>query len=94
MGIKDEFHQKLILDCIEELVKSQATLTEEQCRDETGPSHCLVQHTFSTLEKCKKCGKFSRGILHHGFMCTSCGLVAHKAFAALGELFSIDMIYT
>ncbi|XP_045482922.1 phosphatidylinositol 3-kinase regulatory subunit alpha-like [Harmonia axyridis] len=78
MGIKDEFHQKAILNCIDELIKS-----EDQSHAETEP-HCLVQHNFSTLEKCRKCGKFSRGILHQGFMCSSCGLVAHKACAATG----------
>ncbi|XP_044764961.1 phosphatidylinositol 3-kinase regulatory subunit alpha-like [Coccinella septempunctata] len=84
MGIKDEFHQRAILSCIEELVKYPDQFTQDQSKEETGPSHCLVHHTFTTLEKCKKCGKFLRGILQRGFMCTSCGLVAHKASSPAG----------
>ncbi|KAK9890370.1 hypothetical protein WA026_010463 [Henosepilachna vigintioctopunctata] len=86
MGIKDEFHQRAILSCIEELLKppEENHVGENQNQEEVGPSHCLVQHTFNTLEKCKKCGKYLRGILHQGFLCTSCGLVSHRTCAATG----------
>lgn len=35
----------------------------------TGIQHTLVPHSFSVLEKCDKCNKYLRGLLHQGFLC-------------------------
>lgn len=85
MGIKDEFHQKAILSCIGELLKPSEETTGgggsggsnvgvggEQYNDYTSASnfnHNLTQHNFSTLERCEKCNKYLRGLLHQGFIC-------------------------
>lgn len=76
MGIKDEFHQKAILSCIGELLKPLEETTSggggEQYSDYTASSnftHNLTQHNFSTLERCEKCNKYLRGLLHQGFIC-------------------------
>ncbi|XP_057324263.1 uncharacterized protein LOC130666941 isoform X2 [Microplitis mediator] len=132
MGIKDEFHQKNILVCIEELCrpsslpalpgslpdnstnKSQLTINNDNtCTnnsntgDHTSLSssssssssvalagttnnpvnnqkHNLVPHSFSVLERCDKCHKYLRGLLHQGFLCQDCGLVAHRTCSATG----------
>lgn len=88
MGIKDEFHQKAILTCIDELLnKPEDTLSlrneqEETVISGTNYTHNLTQHSFSTLERCDKCNKYLRGLLHQGFICQDCGLVAHRSCAA------------
>ncbi|XP_014206200.1 phosphatidylinositol 3-kinase regulatory subunit alpha isoform X2 [Copidosoma floridanum] len=105
MGIKDEFHQKNILACIEELcqpslspsppsseltVTSTATSTgsADQQPNQLDPTsqqqHNLVPHSFSVLEKCDKCHKYLRGLLHQGYICQDCGLIAHKTCSATG----------
>ncbi|XP_066580977.1 phosphatidylinositol 3-kinase regulatory subunit alpha isoform X2 [Prorops nasuta] len=118
MGIKDEFHQKNILLCIEELcTPAQPPVSlpggpNSQCTTATSSSsgscviniepscptssaskptsntisnpHCLVPHSFSVLEKCDKCHKYLRGLLHQGFLCQDCGLVAHRTCKATG----------
>ncbi|XP_046745442.1 uncharacterized protein LOC124410830 isoform X2 [Diprion similis] len=106
MGIKDEFHQKNILLCIEELCHSvpqnstptaniQQTTPGETAQNtpgSTSPStitqsgirHSLVPRSFSVLERCVKCNKYLRGLLHQGFFCQACGLVAHRTCSATG----------
>ncbi|XP_036142290.1 phosphatidylinositol 3-kinase regulatory subunit alpha isoform X2 [Monomorium pharaonis] len=109
MGIKDEFHQRNILVCIEELCKTlppppmpletMGTATsapgvavESACSlgvNYTGNSltnnvHNLVPQSFSVLEKCGKCHKYLRGLLHQGFLCQDCGLVSHRTCSATG----------
>lgn len=99
MGIKDEFHQRNILVCIEELrqpspsppvateTTSQPTLgtamptsgvaVESGCslgvnypsNNVVNNAHNLMPHSFSVLEKCGKCHKYLRGLLHQGFLC-------------------------
>ncbi|XP_063219175.1 phosphatidylinositol 3-kinase regulatory subunit gamma-like isoform X3 [Bacillus rossius redtenbacheri] len=82
MGIKDEFHQKAILVCIDELCNSPVGMyTEETC---TNSTHQLIENSFSTLERCDKCNKYLRGLQHQGFVCLDCGLVAHRTCAATG----------
>ena len=86
MGIKDEFHQMAILSCIEELLGKQEnklSSSNEQESDNTH-THNLTQHSFSSLERCGKCNKYLRGLLHQGFVCPDCGLVAHRSCAATG----------
>ncbi|KAF5287242.1 hypothetical protein FQR65_LT12286 [Abscondita terminalis] len=86
MGIKDEFHQRAILNCISELLKhpDESVVTTEQYNYSEQYVHNLTQHSFSTLERCKKCNKYLRGLLHQGFVCQDCGLVAHRTCAATG----------
>ncbi|XP_072402257.1 phosphatidylinositol 3-kinase regulatory subunit alpha-like isoform X1 [Diabrotica undecimpunctata] len=90
MGIKDEFHQKAILSCVDELLKKPEicltlrNIDVEEAASSTGTNytHNLTQHSFSTLERCDKCNKYLRGLLHQGFICQDCGLVAHRTCAA------------
>ncbi|XP_013780715.1 phosphatidylinositol 3-kinase regulatory subunit alpha-like isoform X1 [Limulus polyphemus] len=96
MGIKDEFHQKAILVCIEELcrakkelgsVEETPNLSDTFCnRNDESPqgSHQLLQESFSTLLQCHKCHAYLRGIVHQGLVCQECGLVCHKTCAATG----------
>ncbi|XP_060515807.1 phosphatidylinositol 3-kinase regulatory subunit alpha isoform X2 [Cylas formicarius] len=89
MGIKDEFHQKAILSCIDELLnkpEDNKSLGPEsgECSTSNGYPHNLTQHSFSSLERCDKCNKYLRGLLHQGFICQDCGLVAHRTCAATG----------
>lgn len=78
MGIKDEFHQKAILICVEELCTSQGIQAEDNSVINTDPyiasvsekyRHNLMEHSFSSLKKCDKCKKYLRGLLHQGFIC-------------------------
>ncbi|XP_063994479.1 uncharacterized protein LOC135172035 isoform X1 [Diachasmimorpha longicaudata] len=104
MGIKDEFHQKNILVCIEELCQSSTSPASEASKSSASLSsidtnkttdtaailgsssnqHNLVSHSFSVLERCDKCHKYLRGLLHQGFLCHDCGLVAHRTCSATG----------
>nr|CAH7740139.1 unnamed protein product [Callosobruchus chinensis] len=91
MGIKDEFHQKAILTCIDELLKKPEdkpfTNNEEESGETGGATkypHNLTQHSFSSLERCDKCNKYLRGIIHQGFICQDCSLIAHRSCAATG----------
>ncbi|XP_058794763.1 phosphatidylinositol 3-kinase regulatory subunit alpha-like isoform X2 [Phymastichus coffea] len=90
MGIKDEFHQKNILVCIEELCTPSPPPSSEssasQSEQQQQKKHKLVPHSFSVLEKCDKCHKYLRGLLHQGFLCQDCGLVAHRTCSATGLL--------
>ncbi|KAL3289656.1 hypothetical protein HHI36_023064 [Cryptolaemus montrouzieri] len=82
LGIKDEFHQKAIMNSIQELIEiPEGNRYAEEQNTESGGTN-LTQHIFSTLEKCKKCGQYIRGNLHQGFLCTCCGLMAHRTCAA------------
>ncbi|XP_076658734.1 phosphatidylinositol 3-kinase regulatory subunit alpha [Halictus rubicundus] len=106
MGIKDEFHQRNILACIEELLQPVPSLPEgasttvmpttsivSTTSDSMGGEsmttgnphpHTLMPQSFSVLEKCDKCHKYLRGLLHQGFLCLDCGLVAHRTCSATG----------
>ena len=50
----------------------------------TNHQHRLVDATFHNLERCDKCNKYPRGLLHQGFLCHSCGLIAHRTCSATG----------
>lgn len=111
MGIKDEFHQKNILVCIEELCQPSppppvATETtgsttpgvavDSGCslgvsypgNNATNNAHNLVPHSFSVLEKCDKCHKYLRGLLHQGFLCqgTFASLILNFLFRLISAL--------
>lgn len=95
MGIKDEFHQKAILVCIDQL---QNECSDGLCIGDSGtPSavgggdcntpashHNLRNHSFHDLHRCDKCGRFLRGFIHQGQFCQDCGLIAHRTCAATG----------
>ncbi|KAK4305263.1 hypothetical protein Pmani_022823 [Petrolisthes manimaculis] len=99
MGIKDEFHQKSILVCIDQL--------QNKCRDGlvvcggdkvgggTGgvggadcstpaSHHNLRNYSFHDLHCCDKCGHCLRGFIQQGQFCQDCGLIAHRTCAATG----------
>ncbi|CAK9831062.1 Phosphatidylinositol 3-kinase regulatory subunit alpha [Anthophora retusa] len=122
MGIKDDFHQRTILACIDELCQPGSVTLQEQATTTTttttttpttpttlpdpatpttssasvvatdggsysvasGNPHTLMSQSFSVLEKCDKCHKYLRGLLHQGFLCLDCGLVAHRTCQATG----------
>ncbi|XP_046405427.1 phosphatidylinositol 3-kinase regulatory subunit alpha-like [Ischnura elegans] len=42
------------------------------------PNRSHQQH-FSQLERCEKCNKYLRGLVHQGFLCQDCGLVSHRS---------------
>ncbi|XP_012277120.1 phosphatidylinositol 3-kinase regulatory subunit alpha [Orussus abietinus] len=102
MGIRDEFHQDNILECIKELCQpstsppplsgAEASLgavglpSPSALAPANAPNnpHNLVPHSFSVLERCDKCHKYLRGLLHQGFLCQDCGLVAHRMCSATG----------
>lgn len=88
MGIKDEFHQKAILVCIDQLQNGGHD------GDPGGPGvgdcstpashHTLRNHSFHDLRRCDKCGLYLRGFIHQGQFCQDCGLIAHRTCAATG----------
>ncbi|XP_050314474.1 phosphatidylinositol 3-kinase regulatory subunit alpha isoform X1 [Anthonomus grandis grandis] len=90
MGIKDEFHQKSILTCIDELLnpteEKKPDLNElgEGTSTSNGYPHNWIQHSFNSLERCEKCNKYLRGLLHQGFICQDCGFIAHRTCMATG----------
>ena len=80
MGIKDEFHQKAILVCVEELLRrdaAAATDVGEETMQVTGgetmvasaASHRLQEATFTSLQRCHKCNGYLRGLSHQGLVC-------------------------
>ncbi|XP_075219878.1 phosphatidylinositol 3-kinase regulatory subunit alpha isoform X2 [Lycorma delicatula] len=87
MGIKDEFHQKAILVCVDELCRRGNDSQNENIGiDNNAPAseHRLEKHSFTNLERCDKCNKYMRGLLHQGFICQDCGLVTHRTCSATG----------
>ncbi|XP_066258840.1 phosphatidylinositol 3-kinase regulatory subunit gamma isoform X3 [Euwallacea similis] len=89
MGIKDEFHQKAILTCIDELLNKNEDKKSDlgdigESPISNGYPHNLIQHSFNSLERCDKCNKYLRGLLHQGFICQDCGMVAHRTCTATG----------
>lgn len=83
MGVKDEFHQKAILVCIDELCQRSTSKESEllavtanangdgdsSCHTGLTPPHRMVESSFQSLERCDKCHKFLRGLLHQGLIC-------------------------
>ena len=85
MGIKDESHQRAILVCVDELcqrssrdsstaalVAASAALTSgnhTEANSSSSHHHRLTESSFPSLERCDKCHKFLRGLLHQGLIC-------------------------
>ncbi|KAK8389634.1 hypothetical protein O3P69_008965 [Scylla paramamosain] len=94
MGIKDEFHQKSILVCIDQLQNGchEGICPGEKLASGVGGVECttpashhnLRNHSFHDLHRCDKCGLHLRGFIHQGQFCQDCGLVAHRTCAATG----------
>lgn len=91
MGIKDEFHQKAILVCIDQL-QNEFRDGESKASSGIGGADCstpashhnLRNHSFYDLHRCDKCGLYLRGFIHQGQFCQDCGLIAHRTCAATG----------
>lgn len=93
MGIKDEFHQKSILVCIDQLQNGchESILPGDKVSGIGGVEcstpashHNLRNHSFHDLHRCDKCGLHLRGFIHQGQFCQDCGLIAHRTCAATG----------
>lgn len=85
MGVKDEFHQRAILVCVEELQRSiPSPISSDDNSCDTANSHNMRLYSFSELKRCDKCHKFLRGLQHQGLICQDCGLVAHRTCSATG----------
>ncbi|XP_076036314.1 phosphatidylinositol 3-kinase regulatory subunit alpha isoform X1 [Oratosquilla oratoria] len=92
MGIKDEFHQKAILVCIDELQSKchNSNSSVDGSRDMvhgmvlSESCHNLKTHSFHELHRCDKCENFLRGFIHQGKFCIDCGLIAHRTCASTG----------
>lgn len=72
MGIKDEFHQIAILSCINELLQQlddDGAATSDYSTSSDQFPHKMIQRSFNKLERCDKCNKYLRGLLHQGFIC-------------------------
>ncbi|XP_034251731.1 phosphatidylinositol 3-kinase regulatory subunit alpha isoform X3 [Thrips palmi] len=84
MGVKDEFHQKAILVCVEELQHCPVPYEPDDNSCDTANTHNMRLYSFSELQRCDKCDKFLRGLQHQGLICHDCGLVAHRTCSATG----------
>ncbi|XP_054715372.1 phosphatidylinositol 3-kinase regulatory subunit alpha-like [Uloborus diversus] len=95
MGIKDEFHQRAILVCVDDLCQRNnlnrtSNETRNQMRgsykDESSPTgnHQLLEQSFSCVLKCDKCHNYLHGLIHQGVVCQECGLILHRTCAATG----------
>lgn len=80
MGVKDEFHQRAILVCVEELqsrsIPSPISSDDNSC--DTANSHNMRLYSFSELQRCDKCHKFLRGLQHQGLICQGKNLSNYK----------------
>ncbi|ESP01235.1 hypothetical protein LOTGIDRAFT_157404, partial [Lottia gigantea] len=88
MGIKDEFHQKSILVCIDELCGQNTESQPYAARlppvisidmEASGCSeHRFAEYNFSSMQRCHLCDKFLYGLVHQGLQCRECGLCCHR----------------
>ncbi|XP_052832107.1 uncharacterized protein LOC106879157 [Octopus bimaculoides] len=93
MGIKDEFHKKSLLVCIDELCErnpDQRQFTnplpasgtydfdEYYCDESQVCEHQFGDYNFSSMQRCHYCNKFLFGLMHQGFQCRVCGLCCHR----------------
>lgn len=95
MGIKDEFHQRAILVCVDDLcqrnnlnrsLNESRTQTNGSFRDGSSPTgnHQLIEQSFSSVLQCDKCHNYLHGLIHQGVVCQECGLIWHRTCAATG----------
>ncbi|XP_029649998.1 phosphatidylinositol 3-kinase regulatory subunit alpha isoform X1 [Octopus sinensis] len=93
MGIKDEFHKKSLLVCIDELCERNPDqrqftnplpasgiydLDEYYCDESQVCEHQFGDYNFSSMQRCHYCNKFLFGLMHQGFQCRVCGLCCHR----------------
>jgi hypothetical protein len=64
MGITEEFYQKTILVCLDELIHSSQVTVKD-----TGDANIVQELTFSILKRCDKCNKYLKEIVHQQFFC-------------------------
>ncbi|GFN87133.1 phosphatidylinositol 3-kinase regulatory subunit alpha [Plakobranchus ocellatus] len=90
MGIKDDFHQKSILVCIDELC-GQNTDVQPYASSLPQPGHCIemeaaagdsehrfTEYNFSSMQRCHVCDKFLFGLVRQGLQCRECGMCCHR----------------
>ncbi|GFS13479.1 phosphatidylinositol 3-kinase regulatory subunit alpha [Elysia marginata] len=90
MGIKDDFHQKSILVCIDELC-GQNTDLQPYASSLPQPGLCLdmeaaagdsehrfTEYNFSSMQRCHVCDKFLFGLVRQGLQCRECGMCCHR----------------
>lgn len=93
MGIKDDFHQKSILVCVDQLCGrdpdsqpyAYSLPPKGHCVDlndmeaAAGDSeHRFSEYNFSSLQRCHLCDKLLYGLVHQGLQCRECGLCCHQ----------------
>jgi hypothetical protein len=64
MGITEEFYQKTILVCLDELVHSSQLTVKD-----IGGASTIHDLTFAILKRCDKCNKYLREIQYQPFLC-------------------------
>ncbi|KAG8197034.1 hypothetical protein JTE90_004303 [Oedothorax gibbosus] len=94
MGVKDEFHQKAILVCVDDLCQRNnlnrslhETKANSSLRESSSPTsnnHQLLEQSFSCVLQCDKCQNYLHGLIHQGVVCQDCGLIWHRTCAAIG----------
>lgn len=90
MGIIDEFHQKAILVCIDELCQRNGNSLSDvldrfnlalaegnEAATTPASHHQLREQSFSALQRCDRCNKYLRGIIHQGYLCQGALLEAY-----------------
>ncbi|XP_041359629.1 phosphatidylinositol 3-kinase regulatory subunit alpha-like [Gigantopelta aegis] len=96
MGIKDEFHQKSILVCIDELCGqnpdnqpyASSLPPPGQCVEmeaascDAASAHRFDEYNFSSMQRCHLCDKFLYGLMRQGLQCRECGLCCHRFCSA------------
>jgi protein-arginine kinase activator protein McsA len=86
MGITEEFHQKALFGCLDELIHS-SQLTHESISG----ANTIHEHTFAVLKRCEKCNKFLREIQHQQFLCQ--GVYKQYATSVLSLLINCLELY-
>ncbi|XP_046372437.1 phosphatidylinositol 3-kinase regulatory subunit alpha-like isoform X2 [Haliotis rufescens] len=97
MGIKDEYHQKSILVCIDELCgqnsdnqpyatslppANQCVDMEADAYSAASSEHRFAEYNFSSMQRCHLCDKFLYGLVRQGLQCRECGLCCHRFCSA------------
>ncbi|BFY99582.1 hypothetical protein BsWGS_02622 [Bradybaena similaris] len=90
MGIKDDFHEKSILVCIDELCGQQTDI-QPYATSLPPPGHCIkmeaaagdsehrfAEYNFSSMQRCHVCDKFLYGLVRQGLQCRECGMCCHR----------------
>jgi hypothetical protein len=76
MGITEEFYQKTIVVCLDELVNSSQVTVKD-----TGDANTVQELTFAILKRCDKCNKYLKEVVHQQFLCQ--GMYAYYSTSLL-----------